>query len=158
MTRDHIGVLAAVASSAIGGIAGGATRFVIHATDPVTLGVFRFGTGFLILLPIFTAGGAPAGIELADFVGTAFREKVRFLGAGAIGVAAVWTLLKVIGPIARGIASALKREQIVRAREVGVEQIFTTNDETNTGMRGVNARLGYRPAPTRILVSGPLAT
>jgi drug/metabolite transporter (DMT)-like permease len=39
-------------SSAIGGVAGGATRFVIHATDPVTLGVFRCGTGFLILLPI----------------------------------------------------------------------------------------------------------
>jgi drug/metabolite transporter (DMT)-like permease len=52
MTRDQTGVLAAVASSAIGGIAGGATRFVVHATDPVTLGVFRFGTGFLILLPI----------------------------------------------------------------------------------------------------------
>lgn len=52
MTRDQAGVLAAITSSAIGGIAGGATRFVIHATDPVTLGVFRFGTGFLILLPI----------------------------------------------------------------------------------------------------------
>ena len=52
MTRDHIGVLAALVSSAIGGVAGGATRYVIHATDPVTLGVFRFGTGFLILLPI----------------------------------------------------------------------------------------------------------
>jgi drug/metabolite transporter (DMT)-like permease len=52
MTRDHVGVLAAITSSAIGGVAGGATRFVIHATDPVTLGVFRFGTGFLILLPI----------------------------------------------------------------------------------------------------------
>ncbi len=52
MTRERIGVLAAVTSSAIGGVAGGATRFVIHATDPVTLGVFRFGTGFLILLPI----------------------------------------------------------------------------------------------------------
>lgn len=51
MTRDQLGVLAAVVSSAIGGVAGGATRFVIHATDPVTLGVFRFGTGFLILLP-----------------------------------------------------------------------------------------------------------
>jgi len=51
-TRDQTGVLAAVVSSAIGGIAGGATRFVVHATDPVTLGVFRFGTGFLILLPI----------------------------------------------------------------------------------------------------------
>jgi GNAT superfamily N-acetyltransferase len=57
----------------------------------------------------------------------------------------------------RGIATALKREQIARAREAGVEQIYTTNDETNVGMRGVNARLGYRPAPTRILVSGPLA-
>lgn len=52
MTRDQTGVLAAITSSAIGGVAGGATRFVIHATDPVTLGVFRFGTGFLILLPI----------------------------------------------------------------------------------------------------------
>ena len=52
MTRDQTGVLAAIASSAIGGVAAGATRFVIHATDPVTLGVFRFGTGFLILLPI----------------------------------------------------------------------------------------------------------
>jgi drug/metabolite transporter (DMT)-like permease len=52
MTRDRAGVVAALVSSAIGGIAGGATRFVIHATDPVTLGVFRFGTGFLILLPI----------------------------------------------------------------------------------------------------------
>ena len=52
ITRDQTGVLAAVVSSAIGGIAGGATRFVVHATDPVTLGVFRFGTGFLILLPV----------------------------------------------------------------------------------------------------------
>ena len=58
----------------------------------------------------------------------------------------------------RGVATALKREQVVRARAVGIEQIFTTNDETNAGMRGVNARLGYRPAPTQIVVSGPLAT
>ncbi len=52
MTREQIGVLAAVASSALGGIAGGTTRFVIGATDAVTLGVFRFGIGFLILLPV----------------------------------------------------------------------------------------------------------
>jgi mycothiol synthase len=58
----------------------------------------------------------------------------------------------------RGIAVALKREQVARARAEGIEQIYTTNDETNAGMRGVNARLGYRPAPTQIVVSGPLAT
>jgi mycothiol synthase len=57
----------------------------------------------------------------------------------------------------RGIATALKREQIARARAAGIEQIYTTNDETNTGMRGVNALLGYRPAPAHIVVSGPLA-
>jgi putative OPT family oligopeptide transporter len=63
--------------------------------------------GFIVLLPIYTAGGAPAGTELADFVGTVFREKVRYVGAGAIGVAAIRTLLKVIGPIARGIVGAV---------------------------------------------------
>ena len=33
-----------------------------------------------------------------------------------------------------------------------------SGDVTNAGMRGVNARLGYRPAPVRSIVSGPLAT
>ena len=28
-----------------------------------------------------------------------FRNQVRFIGAGTIGVAAIWTLLKIIGPI-----------------------------------------------------------
>ena len=58
----------------------------------------------------------------------------------------------------RGIATALKREQVARARAAGIERIFTTNDETNAGMRGVNARLGYQPAPAHIVVKGPLAT
>jgi mycothiol synthase len=55
----------------------------------------------------------------------------------------------------RGIATALKRAQIERARKAGVERIFTTNDETNVAMRGVNARLGYEPLPERVVVSGP---
>ena len=76
-------------------------------------------TGFIVLLPIYTAGGAPAGTELADFVTTVFREKVRFVGAGAIAVAAVWTLLKVIGPIARGIVAALAAN---RARRAGGDE------------------------------------
>jgi drug/metabolite transporter (DMT)-like permease len=50
--NEHVGVLAAIASSALGGVAGGTTRFAIGASDPVTLGVFRFGVGFLLLLPI----------------------------------------------------------------------------------------------------------
>jgi mycothiol synthase len=55
----------------------------------------------------------------------------------------------------RGIATALKRAQIEAARVAGIERIFTSNDETNVGMRGVNARLGFEPEPERIVVGGP---
>src|SRR5262245_51221885 len=47
-----IGVLAAVASSSIGGLSVAVTRLVVGATDPVTLGAFRFGIGSLLLLPL----------------------------------------------------------------------------------------------------------
>ena len=46
------GVLAAVLSSALGGTSIGATRFVRHAVDPLAIGAFRFGLGFIFLLPI----------------------------------------------------------------------------------------------------------
>lgn len=49
------GILAAVASSAFGGMAAAVTRFIIDAADPVTIAVFRFGLGFLILLPVALA-------------------------------------------------------------------------------------------------------
>jgi putative OPT family oligopeptide transporter len=71
--------------------------------------------GFIVLLPIYTAGGPPAGTGLADFVGAAFTQNVRFVGAGAIGVAAVWTLIKVIGPIVRGLAAAIAANRARRA-------------------------------------------
>jgi drug/metabolite transporter (DMT)-like permease len=51
----RVGVLAAVLSSALGGAAAAATRYVIGGTDPVTLAAFRFGLGFLFLLPIALA-------------------------------------------------------------------------------------------------------
>ncbi|MDE2596332.1 MAG: oligopeptide transporter, OPT family [Sphingomonadales bacterium] len=72
--------------------------------------------GWIFLLPHFTAGGPPAGTELADFVSQTFRQKVRFVGAGTIGTAAVWTLLKMLGPIMRGIAGALAA---ARTRKAG---------------------------------------
>ncbi len=53
--NEYVGVIAAMASSALGGVAGGTTRFAIGASDPVTLGLFRFGVGFLLLLPIALA-------------------------------------------------------------------------------------------------------
>ena len=49
---ERIGMLAALLSSALGGVAAGATRFVVADVDPLTLGALRFGGGFLVLLPI----------------------------------------------------------------------------------------------------------
>jgi drug/metabolite transporter (DMT)-like permease len=46
------GVLAAVLSSALGGTSIGATRFLVNAIDPLAIGSFRFGIGFLLLLPL----------------------------------------------------------------------------------------------------------
>lgn len=71
--------------------------------------------GWIVLLPQFTAGGPPAGMDLADFVSGTFREKVRFVGAGTIGIAAIWTLLRIIGPIVRGIAGAMAAAKVRKA-------------------------------------------
>ena len=49
---EIIGVLAAIASSTLGGLSVGVTRLVVGATDPITLGAFRFGIGCLLLLPL----------------------------------------------------------------------------------------------------------
>jgi drug/metabolite transporter (DMT)-like permease len=49
---DVWGVLAAVFSSALGGTSVGATRYLVGALDPLAIGSFRFGIGFVLLLPI----------------------------------------------------------------------------------------------------------
>jgi drug/metabolite transporter (DMT)-like permease len=51
------GVLAAVFSSALGGTSIGATRFLVDAIDPLAIGSFRFGIGFLLLLPVALVQG-----------------------------------------------------------------------------------------------------
>ena len=60
------------------------------------------------LVPHYTSLAAiPVGTSLDDFIGDVFVHKVRFIGAGTIGVAAIWTLLRIIGPIIAGIRSAI---------------------------------------------------
>ena len=49
---EGIGVLMAMLSSSIGGGATAFIRYLVAVTDPVTLAALRFGSGFLLLLPI----------------------------------------------------------------------------------------------------------
>jgi GNAT superfamily N-acetyltransferase len=57
----------------------------------------------------------------------------------------------------RGIAGALKRAEIVWAKRAGYERVSTTNEERNEPIRRLNERLGYKPAPGRIFLRGPLS-
>jgi putative OPT family oligopeptide transporter len=59
-----------------------------------------------ILTPLLTAlhpaAGAPADVALG-----VWAHQVRFIGAGTIGIAALWALGRLIKPVASGIASSL---------------------------------------------------
>lgn len=63
-------------------------------------------------IPHFSALADPA-VNLSDPAAVAalaratWSHKVRFVGAGTIGVAAVWTLAKLARPVAAGLASAM---------------------------------------------------
>jgi putative OPT family oligopeptide transporter len=73
-------------------------------------------TGMLIAwgvsVPILTAmGHAADGQSLAAFTTTVWRTQVRFIGAGAIAVAAIYTLLKLAKPVIGGLVSTLRASQ-----------------------------------------------
>ena len=74
------------------------------------------------LMPYLTAG-VPG--ELDTVVNTVFRGQVRFIGAGTIGVAAIWSLIKIIGPIIGGMRSAFAAQ---RARATGATLDLTERD------------------------------
>ena len=82
-----------------------------------------------VLVPWQTGlAGLAAAADLETLVvDHVFREKVRFIGAGTIGVAAIWTLLKIIGPIVKGVTSALAAS---RARRVGGRTASTSPTAT----------------------------
>jgi putative OPT family oligopeptide transporter len=65
---------------------------------------------WVFIVPHWTqdvAFAAQIGGDLETLVSAAFKQKARMVGAGTIGVAAIWTLMKIIGPIVGGIRSAL---------------------------------------------------
>ena len=87
-------------------------------------------TGWWVLLPILTQGGAGDPETLAN---TVFRADVRFFGAGVIAVAAIWTLVKIAGPVLGGIRSAMAAS---RARQGGQALAIEEQDMSITWVFG----------------------
>ena len=66
------------------------------------------------VVPAITATTAAAG-PAADVALEVWRTKARFIGAGAIGIAAIWTLIKLMGPVTAGLRSAMAAQKVRKA-------------------------------------------
>jgi len=55
---------------------------------------------------------AADGVTLAAHTTTIWRTQVRFIGAGAIAVAAIYTLARLAGPVARGLMTTLRARAV----------------------------------------------
>src|ERR1043166_6977470 len=64
------GVVAAVLSSGLGGTSVAATRYLAGVLDPLAIGAFRFGIGFVILLPVALLRGG-LWLGRGDWLGVA---------------------------------------------------------------------------------------
>ena len=62
-----------------------------------------------VMLPIRTWGQVEGVDELQGVVSKIFSTDVRFIGAGAIAIAAIWTFVKILGPIVKGIGESLAK-------------------------------------------------
>jgi putative OPT family oligopeptide transporter len=101
------------------------------------------GIAMLIGTLIGWGWGVPHYSGLAHDVTTAaaglaqstWSHKVRFVGAGAIGVSAIWTLLKLVKPVASGLAGAMAAS---RARKAGkADTLPITERDIPIGIVGI---------------------
>ena len=60
-----------------------------------------------VAVPVLTTMYPDAAASAADAAGAIWTTKVRFIGAGAIGLSAIWTLAKLIAPVWKGLVGAL---------------------------------------------------
>jgi len=124
---ETLAVLAAVLSSALGGTSIGATRFLVGAIDPLAIGSFRFGIGFLLLLPLTLMQGghwperrdwpAVAGLGLLFFAlfPILFNASLIFTTAarGSLALSTLPLLTMVVG-------AALGSERLTARKTTGV--------------------------------------
>ena len=69
------------------------------------VGILIAWAGFV---PYFTMTEAlPDGLTLQQFASAVYQQRVRLIGAGAMGVAAVWTLLTLARPVIDGVKESI---------------------------------------------------
>ncbi|WP_077416777.1 MULTISPECIES: OPT family oligopeptide transporter [Rodentibacter] len=62
-----------------------------------------------VAVPFFTmSGDMPTEMSLIDFAMSTWKTKVRFIGVGTIGIAAIWTLLVLMKPMVEGMVHSFR--------------------------------------------------
>ena len=97
MTQFPIGYSTAlVGAGYLVGIASGLAMLV---------GILLAWAGFVPFYTIMET--VPDGMTLQKFAGSVYQDRVRLIGAGAMGVAAIWTLLTLAKPVIDGVKESL---------------------------------------------------
>ena len=108
------------------------------------------GVAMLVGAGIAWIWGVPHFSAISDVVGDAAtvaasisKTQIRFIGAGTITVAAVWTLLKLVKPVGSGLASAFAAS---RARKAGQGALLPrTEQDIPIGMVGLTMLICFAP-------------
>lgn len=142
----------------VGGVAGTMSLGLIgvgHLIGLATGIAMAIGTAisWFVLLPWLSAGKSGA---VDDVVGAVFSQEVRFVGAGAIAVAAIWALIRIAGSIAQGLKGIAAA---ARARKGGQVLELTERDLPGSIVIGTSLALLI---PIGVLIwhfvqGGPLA-
>ena len=123
----RLGVPAAALSSALGGMALAASRFVIGATDAVALGAWRYCVGFVCLLPItlvmrgrWPPRGDWAGVALLGLLFFAVFPVLYNLSIAYTTAARASLALSTLPLVTMLVAAALGIERLTWRKSVGV--------------------------------------
>jgi putative OPT family oligopeptide transporter len=91
------------------------------------------GWGWLV--PYYSALSGDLTTAAGALAQSTWSHKVRFIGAGAIGVSAIWTLLKLVKPVVSGLAGAMAAS---RARKAGkADTLPITERDIPIGIVGI---------------------
>ncbi len=127
----------------------------------ITVGVAMFAglaIAWGILVPVMTSLHPMPGVDVAKHALTVWKTEVRFMGAGVIGAAAIWTLGKLALPIWSGLMSAFEAS---KARKVGGAIIPRTEQDIPIGIVGVVSLALLAPAGwflAHFLTGGPITS
>ncbi|MBU6298769.1 MAG: oligopeptide transporter, OPT family [Alphaproteobacteria bacterium] len=65
-------------------------------------------------VPVLTALSPAPTMSMSEHALSQWTMHVRFIGAGTIGVAAIWTLTKLAGPVVRGVISTMSASRAAK--------------------------------------------